>query len=174
MGRFVKSKLTVDRSALLRLEGLPKDLRDKVFPRVAVKVLQPIKASIISKLPDGQSGERTRLKQSKKTRLRFPHNIQLKKNVGRKTIRDATGALLIIGVNSKAAHVNFDHGDKALTIGRTHKLWWVDGEHEVYHTPQERKQTQDIPELVANEFRGEVGRIFEEEVKAELQRLAKK
>lgn len=162
------NKITFDQRAIDYIEGLPKKMLDEVFPRVVGRVVAPMKASIVAKLPDGQASG-TRAKQSRKTRDRFPHSIQMKNNVGRKTIRDTTGMLLIVGVRSEAGHVNFDHGDKAKKgVGRLHKLWWIDGVREKYASPPLRKQTQDIALQVRTEFEGKISKILIDEISKEL------
>jgi hypothetical protein len=164
-------KITFNQAAIDKINELPKKIVEEIFPRVATRIVAPMKASIVAKLPDGQASG-TRAKQSAKTRARFPHEVQLKNNVGRKTIRDTTGFLLIVGVSSKARHVNFDHGEKAKKgIGRLHKLWWIDGKHEVYATPKLRKQTQDIPLIVREEFQGTISKMLLEEIGKEVAKL---
>lgn len=167
---LIHSKIEVKQSAVDAITSLDRTIREKVFPRVLAKVAAPIKASMVAKLPDGQASG-TRAKQSKKTRARFPHSITLKRNVGRKTISDTLGVLLLTGVTTKAGHVRFDHGDKAKTTGRVHKLWWIDGVREVYATPMMRKQSQDISLLVHNEFAPKIERIVVDELRSELRRI---
>lgn len=166
----LSQKLTFDPKLTAYIAGLPDKMLHEAFPRVVNRIVPPIKASIIEKLPDGQASG-TRALQSAKTQARFPHTIQLKKNVGRKTISDSTGLLLIVGVSSKAGHVNFDHGDKAKKgEGRLHKLWWIDGKREVYATPKFRKQTVDISLQVRLEFDGRINRMMTEEVRREMRK----
>lgn len=162
------SKVTVKQGIIDLIDSLPRKMLDGAFNRMVRRIDKPIRASIIKKLPDGQESG-TRAKQSEKTRQRFPHEIQLKKNVRRKTIHDTMGTLIIVGVSSKAGHVNFDHGKKAKKgVGREHKLWWVDGVREVWHVPKYRKQVVDISLQTKLEFEGPINQIIKEEVKREL------
>lgn len=134
----------------------------KVIPKAIAKAVPLVRQAILSKLPDGQTGDNTRSKQSAKSRRRFP--THMKDHVGVKKLNNQRVAMSIVGVTSKAKHVNFDHGDKAKTVGRVHKLWWIDGKHEVFHTPKLRKQHRDIPKLVQAEVGDRVLSIIEAEL----------
>jgi hypothetical protein len=159
---IIRSKVTINQSAINLINSLPDKILNEIYPKVVNRVAGPIKASIISKLPDGEASG-TRKKQSKTTKARFPNHMR--ENVGRKTIHDSLGTLILIGVTREAAHVNFDHGEKAKTEGRLHKLWWVKGAHEKFATPALRKQTVDIPKQVRAEFEGTISKTFVEEIK---------
>lgn len=159
---LIRSKVTVNQAAINSINSLSDKILNEIYPKVVNRVAGPIKASIISKLPDGQvSG--TRKKQSKRTKARFPNHMR--EHVGRKTIHDSLGTLILIGVTREAAHVNFDHGEKAKTTGRVHKLWWVKGVREKFATPALRKQTVDIPQQVRAEFEGTISQTFVEELR---------
>lgn len=160
----IKSTVKINQAATSFIDSLPDRLLNEIYPKVVARVERPIKASIKAKLPDGQASG-TRAKQSKKTQLKFPHAKQMRKNVGRKTIHDSLGTLILIGVTREASHVNFDHGEKAKTVGRVHKLWWVDGINEQYANPPLRKQIVDIPLQVRTEFEGTISQTFIEEIK---------
>lgn len=163
----IKSTVTINNDVIKFIESLPRKVLDEVYPKVVGRVQEPIKQSIIAKLPDGDVGTEdqppSRSKQSKKSRDRFP--TKMKKHVRRKVIHDELGTLIIIGVSMDAGHVNFDHGKKAKTQGRVHKLWWIKGVREKYATPALRKQTQDIPLLVRAEFEGTINRMFVDEIR---------
>lgn len=165
---IIRSKVTVNQAAINLINSISDKILNEIYPKVVNRVSGPIKASIISKLPDGQvsnDGRKppSRSKQSKRTKARFPNHMR--EHVGRKTIHDSLGTLILIGVTREAAHVNFDHGEKAKTEGRLHKLWWVKGTHEKFATPALRKQTVDIPKQVRAEFEGTISQTFVEEIK---------
>jgi hypothetical protein len=165
---IIKTKLTVNPAAIKFIDSLPQKVIDEVYPKVISRVFAPIKEAIRVKLPDGDVAKSadeppSRTKQSKRSKARFPGKA--KESIGRKTIKDSLGTLFIIGVTSKAGHINFDHGGKAKSIGRLHKLWWVDGVNEHYATPPLRKQTVDIPLQVRTEFEGTISAAFIDEIK---------
>lgn len=122
-----------------------------VLPRALDKAAVVIKAAMLPELPDGiESG--TRALQSEKSRTRFPG--RMKDQVRRKLISDNTGVLKIVGVGSKAKHVNFDHGDKAKSIGRVHILWGKKAAE-----PPLRRQLDDIPKIVESKVEAQVRTI---------------
>lgn len=151
----IEASVRIDPRVLRMAETVPKNLIDRVLPRAFARVVPIVRRAIIDKLPDGTE---SRKKQSEKSRKRFPHS--LKKSVGVKSIGDQSGTLKIVGVTDKGMHVNFDHGNKAKTTGRLHKLWWVKGRREKFATPKLRKQNKDIPKIVRAETETRVVQIF--------------
>lgn len=147
-------------------DTVQRNLVDKIIPRGVIKVVPVVRAAIIRHLPDGRASG-TRAKQSEKSETRFPH--AMKSRVRVKTVRDPAGVLKIIGVDRKAGHVNFDHGEKAKSRGRLHKLWAVKGKEVRFATPKLRKQTQDIPRIVESEVGAQVLNTVEEEVRRAVQ-----
>lgn len=142
--------LRVDPSVLNLGERLSRKMLEGPLPRALAKVGKIAIAAIKVELPDGDlpgpNGQPpSRTKQTEAMQARFP--TKLKNNVRQKiAASDKTGVLQLVGVTSKAKHVNFDFGDKAKTIGRRHVLWDATGQRVT--TPERRKQTQDIPAKV--------------------------
>lgn len=170
---FPPPVMNLGEDVIQKINSLPTVIVEEVFPKVIRKVLEPAKRSMADKLPHSEEsfdeyGRSNKDKQSEKVKSSFIHHIR--DNVTHKTIRDKHGALVIAGVNTRAGQINFDFGDKAKSQGRVHKLWWKDGTHEVYHDPRLRKQTQDIPEQVTREFRGNFDSSFQSELEKVLVR----
>jgi hypothetical protein len=160
---FVRSKLTVDPRVSKMLDLLPDKVLREIFPKVIRRATAPVKDFIVGELKDGQVTG-TRAKQSKKTRMRFPPEIQAKKNVGSKRVTDTTGTLVIVGVSSNAKHVNFDHGEKAkYGTGRKHVLWGKFDESRK-SPPLMRRQHVDISFRAKTEFAPKITVMFEKEV----------
>lgn len=139
-------------------ETVQRNLVLRILPNAMSKAVPIVRAAIqaeIIKSANGQVGDPpSRSKQSAKARARFPYHM--KDRVRVRHVSDEAGVLKVVGVDNKAAHVNFDHGEKAKTSGRVHKLWWVKGVREVYATPKLRKQTKDIPRIVADTVSAQV------------------
>lgn len=160
-------------------ERLNRKLHDTVLPRALSKVGKVAIAAIRVKLPDGDKPNASGLPASRTKQTgfegkwnrrtdhaaRFP--TKLKDNVRQKiAASDKTGLLQLVGVTSRAKHVNFDHGDKAKTTGRRHVLWDATGRRVM--TPEFRKQTQDIAAIVKLEVTAQAQAIVVSEIKAAL------
>lgn len=137
-------------------DRIQRTLTHSVLPRAMTKAAALVKRVMIPKLPDGVASG-TRAKQTERVRAQFDQHM--KDNVGTKLVSDSAGVLKIVGVTNKALQVNFDHGDKAKTVGRHHILW---GKKE--HTPAYRRQMQDIPAQVKLETEGPVRAIIAAEI----------
>lgn len=137
----------------------------KIGPRAIAKAVPIIRAAIIAELPDGDVGlgnkPPSRSLQSAKSRQRYPY--KMKKQVRVKSINNDRQVMKIVGVDRKGAHVNFDHGQKAMTVGREHKLWWIDGVREKHATPKFRKQQRDIPKIVHAKVGMQAAKAVEDE-----------
>jgi hypothetical protein len=159
----IKVTFSIPQEVVNLADRVQRNLVTKILPQAIGKAVPVVRDSIKRHLPDGVSTG-TRAKQSAKAKARFKYHM--KDRVKAKMVSDVSGHLRIVGVDEKAAHVNFDHGEKAKTIGRVHKLWWVKDKHEVYHDPKHRKQTQDIPRLVQAETQDQVQSIIEQHVRS--------
>lgn len=160
MGASIK----VDVAALNLGQRINKKMLSVVLPRALQKAGRVVAVALRSRLPDGvKSG--TRAKQTgaggqwvdadrwqggrwaSRTNIaaRFPEHMR--DNVVQKLgASDTTGTLQLVGVSGRAKHVRFDFGDKAKKgVGRRHLLWSPKGkEPPVVHTPEYRRQKQDI------------------------------
>lgn len=124
---------TVNRNLVLRV--LPNALD------AAAAIVEPVLTAEISDKADGRESRKL---QSAKSRRLWPGRIKSSVAIKRFKPRNHT-VLRLVGVKQSAAHVIFDHGDKALyREGRTHILW---GKKRARVSP--RKQRHDIAKIVA-------------------------
>jgi hypothetical protein len=154
---MLKAKLIINPKVTKLLEKLPIDLLENALPKaynaVTPYIKREMRGYIVRYANSDITGSRER--QSASAKKRFP--TRMKDNIGYRTIKDTSGVLRVIGVTNKAAHVNFDHGDKARGKGREHKLWFREG-HKYWHagggkassSPAYRKQVRDIASMVAD------------------------
>lgn len=160
------AKIVFNRQEIAKIDLIPTRLLDTVLPRALNKAVTVVKNSMRPKLPDGDQpnpndgGVPSRTKQSKKSKERFP--TKMKQHIGSKTLQDRTGVAKIVGVTSQANHVNFDHGEKALTAGRVHKFWWR--QNGPNKEPRIRKQTKDIKAIVIQETQAAIQSIIVKEI----------
>lgn len=152
-------KLAFDISpkAKMLAETIPAKLLNEVLPGAFAEAVPLVREAIKDELPDGDDTGNS-AKRSAKSQARFPRKMN--QSVSVKHISDSHGVLKLVGVDQRGAHVNFDHGNKAKTTGRIHKLWWIKGVREKYHTPKLRKQKDDIPRIVKQKVGGKVERIM--------------
>jgi len=147
------------------VETVGKALVEEAFVNAEQRISPIAQAAFIDKLPDGAI---TRLKQSEKSRVRFPNHM--KQSVRIKRLKDSRGVASIIGTTTAVGQTHFDFGDKAKTSGRVHILW---GQKPA--TPPnrvQRKELQDIPEQVANIVSAIAENIVIEEITAALSRVS--
>jgi hypothetical protein len=137
-------------------------LINEVMPSAFAEAVPLVRKAIQDELPDGDKTGNS-AKRSKASKARFPRKMN--QSVSVKHIADNTGVLKLVGVDSRGAHVNFDHGEKARTTGRLHKLWWIDGVREKFHEPKLRKQQYDIPKIVKRKVGSKVERIMVSHIK---------
>ena len=125
-------------------------VRDHLKPAMRKTVPIIVRAFLIH-LPDGVASG-TRALQTKKSRDRFPTHA--KDKLVTKQMSDTFGVLQLVGVakpkgtEKGAAHIRFDHGEKARKgVGRKHVLW---GRFKETRTqpPLFRRQMYDVRELV--------------------------
>jgi hypothetical protein len=163
------SRVNVSFSISQEVVNLPdtaqRNLITKILPHALGRAVPVVREALVSKITALANGTATgtRERQSARTKAKFRYHM--KDRVRVKSVDDKAGVLKIVGVDNKAGQVNFDHGDKAKTTGRVHKLWWIDGVREKYATPKLRKQTQDIPRMVYYEVGEQVANIIESSVR---------
>ena len=149
MTRF-KADIRVPRD-LLELINTDKWLVQEQISPALRRCVPLMRRALLRHLPDGRASG-TRALQSAKSRERFPNHM--KDHIASKQVKNAVGALQMVGLKSRVvAHVNFDHGDKAKTLGRKHVLWGAPWDANRAKPPALRRQMYDIPERVANEVR---------------------
>lgn len=169
---MTKSFVRIETELVRRIDNAGDTLVRKILPPILRQVVPRIRSAIIGKLPDGQASG-TRAKQTAKVAAAFPKHM--KDHVEDKQIADSVGVLQLVGVSSSAKQVNFDHGEKALSTGRRHILWWpkarttivakngrtmtLGGEPTRVHDPEFRKQMHDIPLEVNAEIGPEIERF---------------
>lgn len=129
---MMRVEMTIDPAIVKIADTVSRNLQNKILPKALDAAAKMVIPALIAELPDGRQddgrGYGTRELQSRKSKERFP--THMKEQVGVKRFRAKRGAVLrIVGVKARSAtgvgagHVNFDHGEKAKSIGRTHILW---------------------------------------------------
>lgn len=168
MARF-GAKLTISKEVENLAETTERNLRKVILPKVMDRAGPIMKKTMLglSEFPDSDKTG-SKKKMSKNTRYGKDGQdrwSRMKKNVIIKKKTTQHAIMRIVGVSSDAKHVNFDHGDKARTTGRIHKLWWVDGKHEVYAKVNPRIQKHDIPKIVKYKTEGIIERMMLDELR---------
>lgn len=146
-----------------------KNLVDNVLYKAMDRAAKHVQTTLIPELPDSRVTG-THRKKSKAVRERFPNHMRDQTGVKRlRKLQTAVGR--VIGIRSPgdggkgAGQVNFDHGKKAMTTGRVHKLWWVDGVHEKYARVNPRVQRKDIAKIVIRRAAPVVEQIVAEDIR---------
>lgn len=148
------------------IDRMPYDIQVKVMPPLMIQASKVLEAAMKVKLKPHDSRETGTInKQSKSARERWTHRTDrdptgthqhTMDRVTHKIVKDETGVLAVVGVDNRAPQVRIDHGNKALTEGRTHIYWG-----RVPDPPVLRRQQDDIKTQVIVEQGDKVLRIIE-------------
>lgn len=169
MARF-SAVLNIDPKIQRLADDTERQLQRVILPRVMDPIGDLIKQTYLN-LPQFPDSNKTGSKRLMSRRARYKPGGgerwgKMRENVIVKKKNTKSVIMRMVGVTGEARHVNFDHGKKALTTGRIHKLWWIDGVREKYARVNPRIQQHDIAVIVKSKTQP----IIEQMIATELNR----